>query len=86
MGEHEDHNTGRYGFFRDELMKWCEQNGVDYVLGMGRNSRLMKKVKKQVRGAHIEYVETKRPSRRFVSFMYSTRGSWSSKPQGSVQG
>ena len=31
----------------------------------------------QVRGAHIEYVETKRPSRRFVSFMYSTMKSWS---------
>ena len=58
-------------------MRWCEQNGVDYVLGMARNSRLMKRVKKQVRGAHIEYVETKRPSRRFVSFMYSTMKSWS---------
>ena len=68
---------GDTGFCRDELMKWCEQNGVDYVLGMARNSRLMKRVKKQVRGAHIEYVETKRPSRRFVSFMYSTRESWS---------
>ena len=68
---------GDTGFCRDKLMMWCEQNGVDYVLGMARNSRLMKRVKKQVRGAHAEYVETKRPSRRFVSFMYSTMKSWS---------
>ena len=26
------------GFCRDELMKWCEKNSVDYVLGMARTS------------------------------------------------
>ena len=28
------------GFCREELMNWCEQNGVDYVLGLARNRRL----------------------------------------------
>ena len=30
---------GDSGFCRDELMSWCERNGVDYVLGMGRTLR-----------------------------------------------
>lgn len=28
-------------FCRDELMEWCERNGVEYVLGLAGNSRLM---------------------------------------------
>lgn len=28
------------GFCRDELMSWCEANGVDYVFGFARNDRL----------------------------------------------
>ena len=31
---------GDSGFCRDELMRWCEDNRVDYVLGFARNSRL----------------------------------------------
>jgi hypothetical protein len=29
---------GDSGFCRDKLMSWCEENGVDYVLGMARNN------------------------------------------------
>jgi Transposase DDE domain group 1 len=29
------------GFARDELMMWCETNGVDYVFGLARNERLV---------------------------------------------
>ena len=29
------------GFARDELMAWCEANGVDYVFGLARNERLV---------------------------------------------
>ncbi len=25
------------GFAREELMAWCEENGVDYVFGLARN-------------------------------------------------
>lgn len=31
---------GDSGFCVDELMTWCEQNRVDYVLGLARNKRL----------------------------------------------
>ena len=42
-------------------MVWCERSGVDYVLGMGRNSRLMKRGGKQARKAQVDYTKTKRP-------------------------
>jgi Transposase DDE domain group 1 len=29
------------GFACDELMAWCEANGVDYVFGFARNERLV---------------------------------------------
>jgi hypothetical protein len=29
------------GFARDELMAWCEANGIDYVFGLARNERLV---------------------------------------------
>jgi hypothetical protein len=28
------------GFCREELMRWCEDNSVDYVFGLARNDRL----------------------------------------------
>ena len=31
---------GDSGFCREELMRWCEENGVDYVLGLAKNDRL----------------------------------------------
>ena len=31
---------GDSGFCRDELMSWCEDNGVNYVFGFARNQRL----------------------------------------------
>ena len=32
------------GFARDELMTWCEANGVDYVFGLARNARLLAEI------------------------------------------
>ena len=30
------------GFCREELMHWCEENRVHYILGLARNERLRK--------------------------------------------
>jgi len=32
------------GFARDEIMTWCEANGVEYVLGLARNARLVAEI------------------------------------------
>ena len=32
------------GFSTDELMSWCEANGVDYAFDMARNKRLLRRL------------------------------------------
>jgi hypothetical protein len=68
---------GDSGFCRDWLMCWCEdQRGVDYVFGMARNDRLVQAIDKQMEEARREYLQTRQAARRFRSFGYRTRKSW----------
>ena len=41
---------------REELLAWCEDNGVDYVIGLARNSRLVEKIGCELADAHAEAV------------------------------
>ena len=68
---------GDSGFCRDELLSWCEQNGLFYVIGLSRNTRVVQRIKKQLRRACIEHAKTGKPARRFTSFWYRTRKTWS---------
>ena len=68
---------GDSGFCRDEIMDWCERNAVDYVLGLARNERLVKRIGKALRKSRSRHVATGRASRRFRAFRYRTRDSWS---------
>ena len=36
---------GDSGFCRDELLSWCEAHGVDYVVGLAQNARLLREMK-----------------------------------------
>jgi hypothetical protein len=65
------------GFAREELMAWCEANGVDYVFGLARNSRLTDAIEAELAAAAAEHQQTGEPARRFNDFSYSTRDSWS---------
>ena len=65
------------GFAREELMAWCENNGVEYVFGLARNDRLADKIARELRAAEQEATETGRPARRFKDFMWRTLDSWS---------
>jgi hypothetical protein len=40
---------GDPGFCRNELMSWCETQGVDFVLGLARNQRLRRIIGAQMR-------------------------------------
>jgi len=64
------------GFCREELMGWCEQNAVDYVFGLARNSRLVRAIGAELQAAAIESRERQRPARRFRELVYRTRKSW----------
>ncbi len=67
------------GFCRDELLSWCEANGVDYVVGVARNRRLEKKIERQMEQARRAHLRSGRAERRFRSFYYRTRETWSRK-------
>jgi hypothetical protein len=65
------------GFARDELMTWCEANGVDYVFGLARNDRLIGAIAPELTLAEAESLAKGGPARRFADFFWSTRDSWS---------
>jgi len=64
-------------FARDELMTWCEADDVDFALGVGRNERLMAEIAPELGRAAAAFARTGRPQRRFKSFMWRTRHTWS---------
>ncbi len=65
------------GFCREELMSWCEHNGVDYLFGLARNARLVRAIGAELQAAAVESTATGRPARRFKELVYRTRQSWS---------
>jgi hypothetical protein len=66
------------GFCREELMKWCEDNGVYYVFGFARNPRLRRIIEPQMQQAAQIHQETGEPARVFTEFSYeTTTRSWS---------
>jgi len=68
---------GDSGFCREDIMDWCERNGVDYVLGLARNDRLLRRIDKALRKSRSRHAATGKASRRFREFRYRTRKSWS---------
>jgi len=65
------------GFARDALMAWCEANGVDYLFGLARNSRLEAEIAVELEAAAIDSLASGQAARRFKDFTWTTRDSWS---------
>jgi hypothetical protein len=67
---------GDSGFCREELMAWCEAEGVDYLLGLAKNDRLKAEIEKKMKEAKAQYQETGHAARLFQELVYQTRTSW----------
>jgi hypothetical protein len=71
---------GDSGFCRNELMSWCENNGVDFVFGLARNQRLRKIIGAEMHDATQQWKQSGKPARIFSEFTYQTRktkkGGW----------
>jgi hypothetical protein len=67
------------GFCRDDLMSWCEENGVQYVLGLAGNERLVSQIASEMKAAERKAKRTGQPARVFADFSWRTRKSWSAK-------
>ena len=58
-------------------MGWCEAQGVDYVLGLAKNSRLKAAIAAELSEAREQYETSGQAARLFKDFRYRTRESWS---------
>ena len=71
---------GDSGFCRNELMSWCESNGVDFLFGLARNRRLRKIIGAEMNEAARELAKTGKAARVFSEFRYgakkTSKGGW----------
>lgn len=67
---------GDSGFCRDNIMKWCEEHGIDFLLGLAKNDRLIKRIAKQLKKAERKCVVSGEPARLFKGLRYKTKKSW----------
>jgi len=58
-------------------MKWCEEEGVEYVLGLAKNSRLKKMIADETEQARRGHEASGEAQRLFKELRYCTRKSWS---------
>jgi hypothetical protein len=65
------------GSCREPLMAWCEANGVDYILGLAQDTRLLAGIAVEQEQARREFERTKQPARAFAELQYRTLESWS---------
>jgi Transposase DDE domain group 1 len=68
---------GDSGFAREELMAWCEQQGVHYILGLARNPRLQQALGAELAEAQARFAQSGHPERLYKDFTYRTLTSWS---------
>lgn len=66
------------GFAREELMAWCEaEPGVEYVLGLAKNARLLKMIEAEAAEAATRHASTGKAERVFAELRYKTLETWS---------
>jgi DDE family transposase len=65
------------GFCREEILRWCEDHGVDYVIGLAQNPRLLALIAEELGQAKHQYETTKQAARVFAELRYRTLDSWS---------
>ncbi len=65
------------GFCREEILRWCEDNGVDYLIGLAKNTRLVAAIAAEAERARQQFEATRRPARFFVELRYQTLKTWS---------
>ncbi len=65
------------GFCREALMSWCEANRVDYVLGIAKNTRLLRRIRPLMKKVRRRWARSRKAARRYTNLRYRTRETWS---------
>jgi hypothetical protein len=66
---------GDGGFCRWRTMRWCDSDGIGYVLGLARNPALQRQARDRIERAERQFRRTGQPQRLFGSFAYAA-GTW----------
>lgn len=66
---------GDSGFCRWRMLRWCERHNVGYIVGIAKNSRLLKAAQYWTDLAQYCYENTQQKQRIFASIRYSA-GTW----------
>ena len=68
---------GDSAFSNDELMVWCEKEGIDYVLGLAQNDRLKRRIATRMETVRKLQQAIGKAVRQFQELRYQTHKSWS---------
>lgn len=66
---------GDAGFCRHRMLRWCEDHGVGYIVGIAKNERLLDKASSLMRVAQERFEKTQAPQRLFHTVAYAA-GTW----------
>jgi hypothetical protein len=66
---------GDSGFCRWRLMRWCDSQGIGYILGLAQNPVLLREARDWTERAERQHRRTGQPQRIFGSFAYAA-GTW----------
>jgi hypothetical protein len=66
------------GFCRWQMMRWCDRNGVDYIIGLAKNAVLKRLARRSMITARWEHRSTGLKQRLFEEFHYAA-GTWDRK-------
>jgi Transposase DDE domain group 1 len=69
---------GDSGFCRWRMLRWCERHGVDYLVGLAKNSRLLALAGEFMRNAETQYESTQEKQRHF-GWLDDAAGTWDRK-------
>ena len=67
---------GDGGFCRHKMLSWCERKGVDYIVGLAKNSRLLAAIADEQIAIAETYQQHQQPVRQFKALWYRA-GTWS---------
>ena len=65
------------GFCREELMSWCEAHQVDYLLGIAKNTRLLRRIRPLMKKVRRRWAKSRKAARRYTNLRYRTLNTWS---------
>jgi hypothetical protein len=66
---------GDSGFCRYRMLRWCERHGVDYLVGLAKNSRLLALAGEWMQSAAAQFERTQQKQRLFGAMDYAA-GTW----------